>query len=330
MSNFFQDFQQLLRDKPRYNVKHVNAENCDYSDTAINSQNCYYCFAVFYCENVYYARYSRKCNNCSGLTFCVSCEWCVECIDCVKCYQCDYCQDCKNCSDAKFCKDCFGCRNCLGCVGLHQKEYCMFNEQLSQEEYEKRLQELDLTNLQQRELVLKKVQELQKDSPNLSLHQFQVEDCIGDHLTESKNCYQCYDAFALEDCLYNIECNGNNNSCDLTVCFEAEWCYNSVQAPLNHNCNFLMHTDYCSDSEFCAYSKNLKNCFGCVYLNNKEYHILNKAYSPEEYANKIEEIKAELIKNKQYNMSIYIVSDYEKKRLATESDSIIQTSIPQV
>lgn len=329
MVNFISDFQQLLLDKPRYNVKHVNAENCDYSDTAVNSSNCYYSFAVFYCENVYYARYSRKCNNCSGLTFCVNCEWCVECVDCVGCNNCDYCQDCQNSSDCQFCKDCFGCRDCFGCVGLHQKKYHMFNEQLSQEEYEKRMAQLDLTDLNHRQLVLDKVKELQGKATNLGIHQFKTEDCIGDHLTECKNCYQCYDAFALEDCLYNIECNGNNNCCDMTVCFEAEWCYNSVQAPLNHNCNLLMHTDNCSDSEFCAYSKNLKNCFGCVYLNNKEYHILNEPYSKEDYEKKVKEIKEDLISKHKYNLSIYIVSDYEKKRLETESDPVVQSLIPK-
>jgi hypothetical protein len=146
MNNFIEKFQTLLIDKPRYNVKHVNAENCDYADTAVNSKNCYYSFCAFYCEDVYYARYSRKCSNCSGITFCVGCEWCVECIDCSNCYKCDYSQYCQNCSECQFCLDCFGCKNCFGCVGLYQKQYCMFNEQLTKEEFENRLKQLDLSN----------------------------------------------------------------------------------------------------------------------------------------------------------------------------------------
>lgn len=328
MVGFVEEFQKLLREKPRYNVKHVNAENCDYSDTAINSKDCYYCFAVFYCENVYYARYSRKCNNCSGLTFCVGCDWCIECIDCAYCHDCHYCQDCQNSANCKYCRDCYGCKDCFGCVGIYQKQHCLFNEQLDKKEYEKRMAELDLTNFAHRMAVLNRVKQLQQKSSNLTFHQFRTENCVGDHLTECKNCYQCYDGFKLEDCLYNIEANANNNCCDITVCFEAAWCYNCVQAPLNHNCNFLMHADYCSDSEFCAYSKNLKNCFGCVYLVNKEYYILNQPYSPEEYAKKIAQIKKELQAKKQYNLSIYFVSDYEKHRLATETDSVIQTQLP--
>ena len=93
----------------------------------------------------------------------------------------------------------------------------MFNEKLSKEEYERRMSQLDLSDLAHREKVMERVKELQKSVPNLGIHQFQTEDCIGDHLTECKNCYQCYDGFKLEDCLYNIECNGNKNSGDLNL-----------------------------------------------------------------------------------------------------------------
>ena len=89
-----------------------------------------------------------------------------------------------------------------------------------------------------------------------------------------------------------------------------------------------MHTDYCSDSEFCAYSKNLKNCFGCVYMENKKYYILNKPFSPEEYEKKVAEIKKELMEAGMMNMGIYFVSEYEKSRLLGETDSVIQALLP--
>ena len=114
----------------------------------------------------------------------------------------------------------------------------------------------------------------------------------------------------------------------MTVCFEAENCYSCVQAPLNYDCNFLMHTDLCSESEFCAYSKNLKNCFGCVYLNNKQFYILNQEYSEEEYFSKIAEIKKELQNDDLYNLSLFFISEYENNRLKNEEDSAIQTILP--
>lgn len=326
--SFVSDFQRLLLTKPRHNLKQVGSENCDYADTAVRSKNCYYCFGIFYSEDVYYARYSRKCISCSGLTFCVGCEWCVECVDCAKCYMCDYCQDCQNCKDSRFCKDCFGCSDCFGCVGLYQKQYRMFNEQLTKEEYQKRMKALDLKSSAQRQAVYKRVEELRKTVPNLGVHQFSCEDCIGNHLTECKGCYRCHDSFALEDCFFCIETNGNKNCCDHTVCFENEWCYQCVHSPLNNNCNYMFQCDFCSNSEFCAFSKNLKNCFGCVYMQNKEYHILNKPFSPETYGKEVVRIKNELMETGQYNLLPFLASDYEKQRMKTETDSVIQASPP--
>ncbi|MEI8229999.1 MAG: hypothetical protein WCG83_02570 [Candidatus Peregrinibacteria bacterium] len=325
---FLSDFHRLLLEKPRYNVKQVGAENCGFSDIAVKSKNCYYCFGVFYCEDVYYARYSRKCISCTGLTFCANCEWCAECIDCSTCYMSDYCQDCGNCRDCKFCKDCFGCSDCFGCAGLYKKQYYMFNEKLTKEEYDKRLQSIDLQSAAHRSAILKRVDDVRKKTPNLGIQQFSCEDCIGNHLSECKSCYRCHDAFALEDCLYTIEANGIKNCCDITVCIEAELCYQCTHCPMGYNLNFCFQCDYCSDSEFCAWSKNLKNCFGCVFLQNKEYHILNQPVDPAIYHQEVARIKKELQDAKQYNLLPYLFTDYEKKRLATETDSVIQTLPP--
>lgn len=325
---FLQEFQQLLLTQPRYNLKQVSVENCDYADTVVKSKNCYYTFGAFYCEDVYYGRYSRKCKDCSGVTFCANCDWCVDCVDCVGCYMVDYSQHCQNCTESKFCVDCFGCMNCFGCVGLYKKQYCFFNQQLTKEEYEKQLAQVNLNDVTEKTKIMQKIEELKSKMPNLGIHQFRTENCIGDNLSESKNCYQCYDSFSLEDCNYCIETNGNKDCTDLTVCFESENCYNCIHSPLNYNSNFLYQTDQTSESEFCAYSKNLKNCFGCAYLSNKQFYILNKPYGEQDYLLKIAEIKKELMQAGRYNLLPYFTTQYELNRLKTETDSVIQSSLP--
>ena len=47
METFVNAFQRLLLESPRYNLKQVGADNCDYADTAVKSRNCYYCFGIF-------------------------------------------------------------------------------------------------------------------------------------------------------------------------------------------------------------------------------------------------------------------------------------------
>jgi hypothetical protein len=214
-------------------------------------------------------------------------------------------------------------------VGLYQKQYRIFNEQLTKEEYEARLRSLDLKSAEHRAVIRQKVEELRLKAPNLAVHQFSCEDCVGNHLTECKGCYRCHDSFALEDCMFCIETNGNKDCCDLTVCFENELCYQCIHSPLNYNCNYLFHCDYCENSEYCAFSKNLKNCFGCVYMQNKEYYILNNGpYEPQEYAKETDRIRKELIASGHYNLTPFFLSDYEPMRMRTETDSVIQATPP--
>ncbi len=318
---FINSFQKLLLEKPRYNLKQVQVENCEYSDTAVKSNKCYWTFGAFYSEDLLYSRYSRKCVSCSDLTFCVGCEFCVDCIDCAYCYDTSRSQNCSNCIECDFCIDCYSCNNCLGCYGLLRKEFCLFNQQLSKEEY--KIASKKITP----EQCLQKLEELKRKMPVLATHQFRTEDCIGNNLTEAKDCYQCYDGYALEECFYCIETNGNKTCCDHTVCFENELCYNCVHSPLNYNCNFLLHTDLSRDSEFCAYSKKLESCFGCTFLTDKKFHLLNQALSEEDYKNSVRHLRQELIKNGSYNLEIFFSSDYEKQRLTSETDPILQEII---
>jgi hypothetical protein len=40
-------------------------------------------------------------------------------------------------TDAYYCINCHGCQHIFGCIGLRNKQYCIFNKQYTQEEYEK-------------------------------------------------------------------------------------------------------------------------------------------------------------------------------------------------
>ncbi|MBI5413608.1 hypothetical protein HZA42_04640 [Candidatus Peregrinibacteria bacterium] len=61
-----------------------------------------------------------------------------------------------------------------------------------------------------------------------------------------------------------------------------------------NNCNFCFACTTSSDLDFCELVFNSKYCFGCIGLNHKEYYILNKPYSREDYFKRVAEIKEEL------------------------------------
>lgn len=261
------------------------------------------------------------------MCFSFDCEWCYQCLGCAKCYNVDYCKYCSNCSDCAFSEDLIGCKNCFGCIGLVHKEYYFFNEKLSPEEYRARRAQFDLQDHRHIEAVRKKLDQLRLKTPQLAVHQTMCEDCVGDNLVQCKNSYQCFDAYDLEDCNYCIETNSLKDCTDMTVNFKTEFSYQCIHSPGCYNVNFCYHCDFCSDSEFCAHSRNLKNCFGCAYLNNKEYHILNKPFKKEEYFKTVEAIKADLQARGMYNLLPYFISDYEQQRLKTETDPVIANFI---
>lgn len=323
MPNFLAQFRDLLLRFPRYNLKIVNSENCDYADTSLNSKNCYYTFGNFHSEELLYSRYSRNCKNCGDMCFSFDCEWCYQCLGCAKCYNVNYCKYCSNCSDCSFSENLIGCKNCFGCIGLVHKEYYFFNEKLSPEDYCSRLSQCDLKDHRHIEAVGKKLDQLRLKTPQLCVHQTMCEDCVGDNLVQCKNAYQCFDAYDLEDCNYCIETNSLKDCTDMTVNFKTEFSYQCIHSPGCTNVNFCYHCDFCSDSEFCAYSRNLKNCFGCSYLKDKEYHILNKPYEKEAYFKAVQSIKADLQARGMYNLFPYFISNYEQQRLKTETDPVI-------
>ena len=68
---------------------------------------------------------------------CTSCSHCINCTDCINCSHCSDCSYCYCCIDCSHCSDCSYCRN------LKNKKYCICNVQLTKEEYEKKLKEVE-------------------------------------------------------------------------------------------------------------------------------------------------------------------------------------------
>ena len=104
----------------------------------------------------------------------------------------------------------------------------------------------------------------------------------------SKNCYLST-CNTCEDCAYTIAIRSNN-------CFDVFWivdsenCYENTYGNNNYSSHFIEYSDNCIDSLFLYDCRNCQNCFGCVNLKHKKYHIFNKKYSKTEYFKKLEEL----------------------------------------
>ncbi|MFH1670935.1 MAG: hypothetical protein ABIA92_05130, partial [Patescibacteria group bacterium] len=111
------------------------------------------------------------------------------------------------------------------------------------------------------------------------------ESCTGDSLSDAKNCQECYDSFDLEDCKYIINGPEKLKDCyDFTGITTSELCYEgaSILGAMR-----LLFSERCWNSTYdiayCSLCMNCSNCFGCIALQNKEFCILNKQYTKEQY-----------------------------------------------
>ncbi len=264
------------------------------------SKNAYLCFGGYKVEDSSYCYFPFQLKDCNDTLFTSQSELCYECISCVKCYSCDYCQNCANSSDCKFCYDCRGCNNCFGSVGLRQKSYYFFNQPLSKEEYFNCLREWDFSHPSHFQAIQKKVEELRKNHPHNASVQINCQNCIGDDIVNSKNCYWAFNAENCEDSGYLFHTDHLKDSYDTEVTAQGELLYECTPGYDLYNCNFCLECGNTKNAEYCVRCFNSHDVFGCVGRNHAEFEILNQKYSKDEYFKKVAEIKDELRAKKTY------------------------------
>jgi hypothetical protein len=281
---FFDQLKELNLAVPHQGLNNMNVENSEFTNYGLNLKNCYLLFGASNDEDCLHGKFILTCKNVIDCLSLHSCEWCYEGISSRQCYGCSYFLNCNNCSDCLFVEDCTACKNCIGCFGLRNKEYCILNEQLSSEEYEKRKAEITPLSIKKIQKMQSDLQELQKKLPHIASHMYASENCTGDMIFNSSDCDTCFDIHNCEKCKYvSFAPNGvGSYDCTFAAPEGVEWC-NHVIATLGHR---LMGTYLCWYSHDVYYSINCRTCdfcFGCVGLQSKKYCILNKQYTKEEY-----------------------------------------------
>lgn len=136
---------ELKKKIPHPASHQVNTQNCPFGDYIFDSKNCYWGFSTYNAENCgYYYNSGYNTKNCwDGLytygnpQINTSCERCYQTTEVTGCYDCAYLYKCRDCTNCYYSQDLIGCTDCFGCVGLTNKKYCILNNQLTKEQYEK-------------------------------------------------------------------------------------------------------------------------------------------------------------------------------------------------
>jgi hypothetical protein len=295
---FFTQFAELAKVAPRLQMWIVNSTNSDYSNYVVESNDCYLCFTALggneRCSYCSYLQHSTECFDCYLID---KCERCYECLNCDNSYNLKFSRDSSNCRDSAFLIECNDCSSCVGCVGLRGKQHCILNEQYTKEEYQVKLAELRINTRAGIARLRQQVNELAKHFPRRYMHGRKNEDVTGDYIQNSKNVHDGYLIASNEDCEHVYFTRGLKSSQDVTVSTLAnEQLYECHALPKqNSNMKFCdLCSNGCHDLEYCVNCDSSSNLFGCIGLRGKEYCILNKQYSKEEYEQLVVKIKSQM------------------------------------
>jgi hypothetical protein len=280
---FFEQYHALRQAVPHTALVSYNSVNSEYSNQSQDNKDCYMVSASGGSEKCMYGNwYQPGCFLSADCYMMQKGELCYECINCGRVHACAWCEDCFDSTNLYFSTDCRGCNDCFGCVGLRNKKYCWFNEQLSKEEYEQRIHEFGWTrkNIASAKEAMRK---LFLRLPHKYYHGSKAYNSTGDYLENNErsrlafNCRDTKDTGYLQDTWLSENCRDNTEIYETELSYEIQGCSAIRNSVVIRSCITMTDCYYCDMSQSCS------NCFGCISLKSKEYCILNKQYSKEEY-----------------------------------------------
>lgn len=285
--SIFQQMRELRAVVPRlanFNFSEDRMINSLYTNCAGDLKNCYFTFGAGRNENCLYCNYVNDCRECVDCFFSFQSEGCYECIDIDICNFLFYSSSCKQCFDSYYLFDCISCNNCIGCIGLRQKKFYVLNKAVSKEEFIKIKEMLLCGSKEEKNSFIEKYNKLKLNFPKKEYHGDNNQNCLGDYIWNSKNCFYCFDTKNAEDCKYCVWFADGRSCMDFFAWGEAELCYQISGGGDNmYSCAFTAQSFGCKNSYYLDLCGYCKNCFACVGLKNKEYCILNKQYNKDEY-----------------------------------------------
>lgn len=283
---FFEQFDELRKATPRLSLLNTQAENSEFCNITTNNKNCYLVFGGDFNEDAMYSVFCFYTKDVSDLYWVNEGELVYDCVDCNKAYNLKYSQNSHSCSDSSFLFECRNCKNCFGCVNLNGKEYYIFNEQYSPEEYKEKIKEFRLDTWSGVQHMKTEFEKFKLNFPLRHATILSSENCTGDQIRNAKNCQNCFGLNGpvedLKDVFLSVIDTKDAVSCS-QVGFHAELFYEMLGSIESTHCalsNFIWHCQDIFYSDMCINSHDL---FGCANMKRAQYCILNKQYSKEDY-----------------------------------------------
>lgn len=294
---FLLQLYELSLKVPHPRADAINMVRSEYSANAADLKDCYLIFNATATEDSAYGNAVDYCKNCFDNSHVSSSERCYESFWLNKCYDTHFSSQCDECISVWFSKNCQGCTNCFCCVNLRNKSNYFFNQPLSKEEYQQKINKIELSKWSNLEKIKNESKNVWLNFPVKYMQGVKNYLCTGEYISNSKNVNKSYLVRGGEDLKYihYSQTTGCRNCMDATVSglnselvYECATCgWNSSQIRFCFECwDGGIDFEY---SMFCG--KRSNHVFGSISISSGEYIILNKRYSKEEFFKLRDEIR---------------------------------------
>jgi hypothetical protein len=291
---FFEQFKALQKSVPRVNLYRDNFVLSDYCNYGLDFKECYLLFGGKGNERIYFGNQVVDSMDSMDVAFSAQVEFSYEIFECKHLNKVFFSRYSQDCIESSYLIDCRNCMNCFGCVGLVNKQYCIFNKQYSKEEYKSIIKFMDQGSYSGHIENLKKLHELKLKIPHRYARIYKSVNSDGDDLSETKNTKMSFTSGHAEDSKFLFFCRRGTKDCYDTSFqgFDAELLYEVAHGFAGANTAFSIRNLSNQNTYYSEECQNCLNVFGCEGLRKKQYCILNKQYTKEEY----EEILPKIIK----------------------------------
>ncbi len=291
---FFEQIKKLLNTVPRLGIWNVGCKNSLYTNQSYYNKNTYLSFAVRDCEDIAYVSYAFLNKQSLDSSYIFNSEHCYEGINIKKSYNSFHIQNCEGMIDSQYAIFCRNCENVFGGINLRFTKNNFFGEQLTKEEYEKRIKKLKLDKRSVRNEIKNRFNKIKSKSIVKATQQTKCVNCIGDYLTNAKDCYWVFNGANLEKVKYSSWIFSSKDIYDTFGIGGSELIYEAISPENVRDCKFIFSTDSSHNCEHTIFCQDSANLFGCVSIRNGEYMILNYPYTKEKYTELIKEIKKDM------------------------------------
>jgi hypothetical protein len=292
---FFEQWRDLFYEIPNCSLRQVGkCIDSEYTNFIEDVRNVYLsCSVIWGSEDVFYSNIVNNSSNVVDSFNISDSELLYENIGSVNNYNTKYSYWSSNCIDCNFILDCINCQNCFGCVNLRNKNYCIWNEQYSKEDYFNKIKDF---NLGSNEFVRDSYKKFEKFSLKFPRKYARLINCIssiGDELRDCKNAQSTFNSYGSENVKFAYRLANAKNSMDVNYsAAELSYEFGFGGAANSTNIKFIIEgRPGLSEIEYSTACSSSSNLFGCIALKSKQYCILNKKYSKEEYFKMVEKIK---------------------------------------